>query len=73
VSGAPADRTKAAAAAKFHAGRAGKFVGQKAVHLHGGMSITDELPVGHYFKRLAMIDVTYGTADHHLKRFAAMD
>ncbi len=66
-------RAKAAAAAKFHAGRAGKFVGQRAVHLHGGMGMTDELPVGHYFKRLAMIDVTYGTADHHLKRLATMD
>jgi alkylation response protein AidB-like acyl-CoA dehydrogenase len=69
----PGARAKAAAAAKFRAGRAGKFVGQKAVHLHGGMCMTDELPVGHYFKRLAMIDVTYGTADHHLKRLAAMD
>jgi alkylation response protein AidB-like acyl-CoA dehydrogenase len=73
VSGAPGARAKAAAAAKFHAGRAGKFVGQRAVHLHGGMGMTDELPVGHYFKRLAMIDVTFGTADHHLKRLAAMD
>ena len=73
ASGAPAVRAKAAAAAKVHAGRAGKFVGQRAVHLHGGMGMTDALPVGHYFKRLAMIDVTFGTADHHLKRLAAMD
>ncbi|MFP6757044.1 MAG: acyl-CoA dehydrogenase family protein [Alphaproteobacteria bacterium] len=73
VSGAPAERAKAAAAAKIRAGRAGKFVGQKAVQLHGGMGMTTELPVGHYFKRLAMIDVTYGTADHHLKRLAMMD
>ncbi len=73
VSGAPADRAKAAAASKVRAGRAGKFVGQKAVHLHGGMGMTDELPVGHYFKRLAMIDVTFGTADHHLKRLAMME
>ncbi len=73
VSGAPAERAKAAAAAKISAGRAGKFVGQKAVQLHGGMGMTAELPVGHYFKRLAMIDVTFGTADHHLKRLAMMD
>ncbi|TDI59373.1 MAG: pimeloyl-CoA dehydrogenase small subunit [Alphaproteobacteria bacterium] len=73
VSGEPAVRAKAAAAAKIRAGRAGKIVGQSAVHLHGGMGMTDELPVGHYFKRLAMIDVTYGTADHHLKRLAMMD
>jgi alkylation response protein AidB-like acyl-CoA dehydrogenase len=66
-------RAKAAAAAKVRAGRAGNFVGQSAVQLHGGMGMTDELPVGHYFKRLAMIDVTFGTSDHHLKRLAAMD
>jgi alkylation response protein AidB-like acyl-CoA dehydrogenase len=73
VSGGSGARAKAAAAAKFRAGRAGKFVGQKAVQLHGGMGMTDALPVGHYFKRLAMIDVTFGTADHHLKRLAGMD
>jgi alkylation response protein AidB-like acyl-CoA dehydrogenase len=73
VSGAPAERAKAAAAAKVRAGRAGKFVGQNAVQLHGGMGMTAELPVGHFFKRLAMIDVTFGTADHHLKRLAMMD
>jgi alkylation response protein AidB-like acyl-CoA dehydrogenase len=73
VSDVASVRAKAAATAKYHAGRAGKFVGQKAVQLHGGMGMTDELPVGHYFKRLAMIDVTFGTGDHHLKRLAAMD
>jgi alkylation response protein AidB-like acyl-CoA dehydrogenase len=72
VSGGPEVRAKAAATTKVQAGRAGKFVGQSAVQLHGGMGMTNELPVGHYFKRLAMIDVTFGTADHHLKRLAAM-
>jgi alkylation response protein AidB-like acyl-CoA dehydrogenase len=63
-------RAKAASALKVRVGRAGKFVGQQAVQLHGGMGMTDELPVGHYFKRLAMIDTMFGNADFHLTRFA---
>jgi alkylation response protein AidB-like acyl-CoA dehydrogenase len=47
---------KAASAAKVQIGKAGRFIGQQAVQLHGGMGMTDELAVGHYFKRLTMID-----------------
>ena len=54
-------------------GKAGRFVGQQAVQIHGGMGMTDELNVGHYFKRLTMIDTLYGNADHHLKRYASAD
>lgn len=68
----PAERAKAAAAAKVQIGRAGKFVGQQAVQLHGGMGMTDELDVGHYMKRLMMIDTCFGNADHHQRRFAAL-
>jgi len=68
----PAARARAASAAKVQAGKAGKLVGQQAVQLHGGMGVTDELAVGHYFKRLAMIDVLFGNTDHHLSRFAAL-
>ncbi|MHA1537189.1 MAG: acyl-CoA dehydrogenase family protein [Alphaproteobacteria bacterium] len=63
---------RSAAAAKAQSGKAGKFVGQQAVQLHGGMGMTDELPIGHYFKRLSMIDVLFGNADFHKARFAAM-
>jgi alkylation response protein AidB-like acyl-CoA dehydrogenase len=66
-------RARAAAAAKVQAGRAGRLVGQEAVQLHGGMGMTDELAVGHYFKRLAMIDVSFGNADWHERRFAALE
>lgn len=66
------ERAKAAAAAKVQIGRSGKFVSQQAVQLHGGMGMTDELNVGHYFKRLMMIDTTFGNADHHQRRFAAL-
>jgi len=66
------ERKKAASAAKVQIGKAGRFVGQSAVQIHGGMGMTDELNVGHYFKRLTMIDTLYGNTDHHLKRYAAL-
>ena len=49
---------------------AAKFIGQSAVQLHGGMGMTDELNVGHYFKRLSMIETQLGNADHHLKKYS---
>jgi alkylation response protein AidB-like acyl-CoA dehydrogenase len=64
-----AERTKAAAGAKVQIGKAGRFVGQQAVQLHGGMGMTDELVVGHYFKRATMIEGLFGTADHHMERY----
>ena len=64
-------RAKAAAGAKVQIGKSGRFVGQEAVQLHGGMGMTEELNVGHFFKRLTMIDTQFGNVDHHLKRFAA--
>jgi len=66
-----AERRKAAAGAKVQIGKSGRFVGQEAVQLHGGMGMTEELNVGHYFKRLTVIDTQFGNVDHHLKRFAA--
>jgi pimeloyl-CoA dehydrogenase small subunit len=65
------ERMKAASAAKVQIGKAGRFVGQQAIQLHGGMGMTDELNVGHYFKRLTMIDAQFGNVDYHLKRFAS--
>lgn len=64
------ERAKAAAAAKVQIGRAGRFCGQAAVQIHGGMGVTDEMRVGHYFKRLTMIDTQFGNVDHHLKRYS---
>jgi len=71
LDGTPAERAKAASAAKVQIGKGGRVVGQSAVQIHGGMGMTDELAVGHYFKRLTMIDTMFGNVDHHLKRFAA--
>lgn len=64
------ERRKAASAAKVQIGKAGRFIGQQAVQLHGGMGMTDELNVGHYFKRLTMIDTMFGNVDHHLRRYS---
>jgi alkylation response protein AidB-like acyl-CoA dehydrogenase len=68
--GDAAARGRAVSAAKVQIGKAGRFIGQQAVQLHGGMGMTDELPVGHYFKRLTMIDTLFGDVDFHLRRFA---
>jgi alkylation response protein AidB-like acyl-CoA dehydrogenase len=66
----PVERAKAVSAAKVQIGKSGRFVGQQSVQLHGGMGMTDELNVGHYFKRLTMIDTMFGNKDYHLRRFA---
>lgn len=67
------ERKKAASAAKVQLGKSGKFVGQSAIQLHGGMGMTDELHVGHFFKRVTMMDTLFGNVDHHLKRYTSLD
>lgn len=66
------ERAKACAAAKTQIGRGGRFVGQNAIQIFGGMGMTDELAIGHYFKRLTMLDTQAGSADWHLKRYASL-
>ncbi len=63
---------KAVSAFKVQIGKSGRFVGQSAVQLHGGMGMTEELSVGHYFKRLTMIDTLFGNTDFHLQRFGSI-
>jgi alkylation response protein AidB-like acyl-CoA dehydrogenase len=65
------ERRRALSAAKVIVGQAGRFIGQQAVQLHGGMGMTDELMVSHYFKRLTAIDLTLGDADFHTQQFIA--
>jgi len=60
------ERHRLIAAAKVQIGRSGKLVGQQAIQLHGGIGMTMEYKVGHYFKRVTAIDTTFGDADHHL-------
>lgn len=71
--GASADeRARAVSAAKVTVGRAARFVGQNAVQLHGGMGMTEELAVGHYFKRLTAMQFEFGSSDQHLDRYIAL-
>jgi alkylation response protein AidB-like acyl-CoA dehydrogenase len=64
--------SRLAAAMKVHVCRASRFVAEGAVQLHGGLGVSDELLVSHYFKRLMMVEALYGGADHHLDRFIQM-
>ena len=65
------ERERAVSAAKVTVAQAGRFIGEQAVQLHGGMGMTMELPIGRYFKRLTVIESELGDADRHLERFAA--
>jgi len=58
-------------ALKHLVGKSGIFIAENAVQLHGGMGMTEELAVGHYFKRMLVIDSQFGNADYHLEKFAA--
>jgi len=58
-------------ALKHLVGRSGIFIAESAVQLHGGMGMTEELRIGHYFKRMLVIDMQFGNTDYHLQRFAA--
>ena len=64
-----AARAKAISGAKTIIGQACRFVGQNAVQLHGGIGVTHELAASHYFKRLTMINATFGDSDWHLARY----
>jgi len=65
-----AERRNALSAAKVQIGRSSKFIGQQAIQLHGGIGMTMEYKVGHYFKRVTMIDTMFGDADYHLRQLA---
>jgi pimeloyl-CoA dehydrogenase small subunit len=65
------ERAAAISAAKVQIGRSGRFIGQEAIQLHGGIGMTEECPVGHYMRRLSMIEMLLGDTPHHLRRLAA--
>ena len=68
----PDVRARAVSAAKATVGRAARFVGQNAVQLHGGMGMTEELAIGHYFKRLTALQYEFGSTDYHRARYAKL-
>lgn len=69
----PVERGKAVSAAKVSCDQACRHVGQNAVQLHGGMGMSDELALTHYFRRATVIGNTLGSADDHLARFARLE
>ncbi|MEJ2603052.1 MAG: acyl-CoA dehydrogenase family protein [Gammaproteobacteria bacterium] len=71
-SGDAEEARRAVSAIKYQVGTAGRQVGEEAVQLHGGMGVTWELDVAHYFKRLTVIDTLFGNADHHVERYAGL-
>lgn len=63
------ERAMACSAAKVTVAQACRFIGQNAVQLHGGMGMTDDLAVSHYFKRATVIEQEFGSVDYHLNRY----
>ena len=66
------ERKVAVSMAKAKVARSIRFIGQSAVQTHGGIGITVELAIGHYFKRASMIENQFGGADYHLERYEAL-
>ena len=67
-----ADARRSLLALKVMTGRAGRLIGGEAIQLHGGMGMTDELPVGSYVKRLMIINNLFGDADYHQQLFSQL-
>lgn len=66
-----AKRSRDTASAKAYICKAARHIGQESVQLHGGMGVTEELNIGHYFKRLTMISLTFGDFDYHLDKVSS--
>jgi len=64
----PIERRRAMSEVKVQISKSGRFVAQQAVQLHGGIGVTEEYAVGHYFKRLSMMEALFGDSDHHMAR-----
>ncbi len=63
---------KAVSAARVHLGTVGKKFGEEAIQMHGGIGMTDEFPVGHYYKRILAAGTLFGSGDHHLGRLGEL-
>jgi alkylation response protein AidB-like acyl-CoA dehydrogenase len=71
-SGDDQERARAMHAAKVELGRGGRLAGENAIQLHGGVGMTAELAISHYFKRIIMMNTLFGDNDFHLRKLAAM-
>jgi pimeloyl-CoA dehydrogenase small subunit len=67
----PVERRRALSEVKVQIGKSGRFVAQQAVQLHGGIGVADDYAVGHYFKRLSMMEALFGDSNYHLARLAS--
>lgn len=65
-------KSRSVSAAKSRVGKAIKLVGQEAIQIHGGIGMTEELDVGHLFKRVTALDLLFGDEEFHLQRFASL-
>ena len=65
-------RGKALSATKVQVSRSGRYVGQQAIQLHGGIGMSEEYAVGHYFKRMSMLELALGDVNHHLRRYVRL-
>jgi len=73
LSSGEAGVSRLASGAKSKIGYAGRFIADQAVQIHGGMGMTDELNVGHYFKRISSINIQFGDPAYHVLRYAQLD
>ena len=69
ISGDANERRIVASAIKSKIGEAGQFIGEQGIQLHGGIGMTNEYVIGHYYKRLQVINMLFGNVEHHVKRF----
>lgn len=67
----PVARARAIAMAKVGVGQAARYVSQSAVQMHGGIGMTEEYAVGHYFRRCMVIERLFGDPAHYLAQLAA--
>ncbi|TLF74391.1 acyl-CoA dehydrogenase family protein [Nocardia cyriacigeorgica] len=72
LSASPSERARAISATKVTIARAARFIGQQSVQLHGAMGMTEELAIGHYFKRLTAIENEFGSSAYHVNRYARL-
>ncbi len=66
------ERKRALSAAKVQVARSGRYVGQQAIQLHGAIGMTEEYLVGHYFRRMSVLELSFGDADFHVRRYVAI-
>ena len=66
-----AQRRRAVSQARVQLGQSMRFVGQQCVQLHGGIGVTDEYVASHYFKRLTVLEMSFGDTLHHLGEVSA--